>query len=191
MNEQEAALNANLSILDESFSQYQANKEDTQRQREEAERRMTELPAQVLELEELTAKKQEEKHLSERELEQISQQRNALLEDFENMQKQIREKENRLNAIKNKIRDFDVRKVELNFKLDALENNVYQSYKVDLTTVVMEIPDDVNWQQQKNEIDFLKQKVDRLGSVNLAAVEEEEELRERAEFLNSQKEDLL
>ncbi|MCP4650759.1 MAG: AAA family ATPase [PVC group bacterium] len=191
VNEQEASLNQNMIMLTENYDQMRNNVEELTRQKEESTRRIGELSEQVVNLEQNTTVLGEEKQQIDTQLEQTTMQRSRLLEEFESMQIQIREKENNLNQIKNRIRDMDVRNVELKFKLDALINTSYQSYKIDLASLVMELPEDIDWDQQKEQIDVLKQKVDRLGSVNLAAVEEEEELRERAEFLNSQREDLV
>ncbi|MFH2138981.1 MAG: AAA family ATPase [Candidatus Omnitrophota bacterium] len=191
VNEQEAALNQNLDMLTQNFDQQHSVLNESQRQQEESGKRIEELSAQVVQLEEQIKAMEQQKQETEVQLEQIRQQRNALLAEFENMQNLIREQEKTLNTIKNRIRDLDVKSVELNFKIDSLKSGVGQYYKIDLETLIMELPQDVDWQQQKDQIDVLKQKVDRLGSVNLAAVEEEEELKERADFLNSQKDDLM
>ena len=48
-----------------------------------------------------------------------------------------------------------------------------------------------DWAAVEEEIGQLKQKIDRLGNVNLDAIAEQEELEKRNEFLSSQRADLL
>jgi len=50
--------------------------------------------------------------------------------------------------------------------------------------------DDVDWQQVREEITELRGKIERLGNVNLDAIDEQESLEERHNFLTSQVEDL-
>jgi chromosome segregation protein len=50
--------------------------------------------------------------------------------------------------------------------------------------------DDVNWEQVKNEINELRGKIDRLGNVNLDAIDEQASLEERHDFLANQVADL-
>jgi len=192
LTEQEESLNSNFSMLKQNLDEQYNNKADYIRGRDDSQNRSEELRACVQELESSTIILEQEKNLTQEHLKEISEKRTALLNEFEDIQNQIKQKENRLNFIKNNIRDLDVKKVEYNYKIETLQNNMRQYYKIDLTTLTVELPDEnIEWQQQKEQIDILRAKIDRIGAVNLAAVEEEEELRERAEFLNSQSEDLL
>ena len=50
--------------------------------------------------------------------------------------------------------------------------------------------DEQNWQEVEDEIAELKQKMERLGNINLDAIQEQEELEERQVFLTSQRDDL-
>jgi len=190
LNEQEQTLNNNFSILDSSLNEQRRNLEDYQKEKDETTRRIDELNRQIRELSQRTVVLEEERQKTQTSLEEIKQQRSILISNFEEIQNQIKDKESRLNNIKNSIRDFDVKKVELNFKIESLINILRQSYKVDLSQMQMELPQEIDWGKQKEQIDALKAKIERMGAVNLAAVEEEEELKERVDFLNTQREDL-
>ncbi|MBI4845584.1 MAG: AAA family ATPase [Candidatus Omnitrophica bacterium] len=191
LNEQEAALNTNFSMLDQSIESQRANAKEYLRQKEDLLKRSEELSIQKEELKQKTTVLETEKQQMEEALQGISLQRGKLLAEFEDVQNQVKIKENRINAIKNNMRDVDIKKVELNFKIESLVNSLKQAYKIDLLTLTLEPSEGVDWNSQKLQIEELKIKVERLGAVNLAAVEEEEELKERAEFLNSQKDDLI
>ncbi|MFH1093117.1 MAG: AAA family ATPase [Candidatus Omnitrophota bacterium] len=191
LNEQEKALNDNFVILKRNIEEQNSNLQEYSLQKEEALKRTGRLKQDIESLEQNTSLIEEQKIQTQVDLEQTKTQRSALLTRFEEMQNQIKLKDNKLNNIKNNIRDIDVKKVELSFKIEALVNAIQQFYKLDLKQLQIELPQGVDWLAQKEEIDLLRGKIDRLGAVNLAAVEEEEELRERSDFLSSQKEDLV
>ena len=50
--------------------------------------------------------------------------------------------------------------------------------------------DATNWEELKAEVDALRQRISSMGAVNLVAIEEYSELRQRYEFLKTQSEDL-
>ncbi|MBU4304621.1 MAG: AAA family ATPase [Candidatus Omnitrophica bacterium] len=191
INEQEEALQANLTIHKQNIGEQHNSVVEYMRRKDESNRRVEELTADVAVTEKETRTLEQEKEDTWSVLEGITLRRNELLAEFESIQHSVKEKENKINLIRNSVRDIDVRKVELNFKIEALINNMRQAYKIELPELSIEIPGAIDWQKQKEEIDVLKNKIDRIGAVNLAAVEEEEELKERADFLNSQKEDLI
>ncbi|MCG2711093.1 MAG: hypothetical protein L6416_02025, partial [Candidatus Omnitrophica bacterium] len=191
LNEQERALNDNFAMHKRNIEEQSRNLAEYSLQKDEALKRTGQLKQDIENLEENTALIEEQRARTQEILEQTKNQRGVLLTRFEDMQNQIKVKENKLNHIKNNIRDVDVKKVEVSFKIEALVNTMRQSYKLDLKQLQVELPQEVDWPRQKEEIDLLRGKIDRLGAVNLAAVEEEEELRERTDFLSSQKEDLI
>ncbi len=190
LNEQEKSLNDNFAMLKRNIEEQCHNLREYSLQKDEALKRIGQLNEEIGTLEENTTLLEEQRTQTHGALEQTKEQRGALLTKFEEMQNQIKLKENKLNNIKNNIRAIDVKKVELNFQIEALVNAVRQSYKIDLRQLQIELPREVDYSRQKEQIEMLRGKIDRLGSVNLAAVEEEEELRERTNFLSSQKEDL-
>jgi chromosome segregation protein len=67
---------------------------------------------------------------------------------------------------------------------------MFENYKVNLENSQVEIEDGFSYEQTKEEISWLKQKLDSMGAVNLVAIEEHKELQERFDFLNNQKRDL-
>ena len=124
-----------------------------------------------------------------------SEEKSALKEDLERSISQAEEKgktaEEELEDIRNKVRDLDILKKEVEYKRSGLVEKILNTYKVNLSELNMEVDDSVNWEETKNEIEELKAKLDRMGEVSLGAVEEHNELKGRYEFLVKQKEDLV
>ena len=103
----------------------------------------------------------------------------------------------------------EVKKAEVRMQLGTVESTLSGTYQVDLTTLldapVVEmtaeqlslgetpIPEDrsaVNEMAMREQLQKLREKLDRLGPINLAAIQEHQELDQRYQFLTTQEQDL-
>ena len=75
--------------------------------------------------------------------------------------------------------------------MQSLKDRMLASYRVDLNEVRAEPEPDLDTVQLQQEIAVLKKKIEDMGTVNLAAVEEHKELQERFSFLTAQQADLV
>ncbi|MFH1189567.1 MAG: chromosome segregation protein SMC [Candidatus Omnitrophota bacterium] len=104
---------------------------------------------------------------------------------------QLKEKEAQLEVFRNLIRDLDVKLTELNFKKSNLKDRMLQAYKVDLETTQVEFEEQIDWESVNVQVAELKDKLEKMGPVNLVAIDEHKELEERHNFLVHQQEDLV
>ncbi len=124
---------------------------------------------------------EERSALSEHEntMRQISQQRSS----FDQMVQQVR----------NKLEQARLSQREIQVKRDGYAENLEDNDE-DLRKQAQELSEReivVTVRMCSEKIESLNIKIDRIGPVNLVAIEEYEECSERAEYLNKQKEDLL
>ena len=103
----------------------------------------------------------------------------------------LKEKDGQLEGFRNQIRDLDVKLTELNFKKTNLKDRMVQAYKVDMETAQVEIEENIDWEGMKVQIGELKERLEKMGPVNLVAIDEHKELEERHNFLVHQQEDLV
>lgn len=94
-----------------------------------------------------------------------------------------------MDLIKSQLHDLQMQDKDVDYRYTNIKERMQNSYKVDLDT---QIP---NAQQQdrqvlNEEITKLKEKLDSYGSVNLVAIEEYDELKQRYDFLIQQQTDL-
>ncbi|MEZ4846238.1 MAG: hypothetical protein R2877_04615 [Bdellovibrionota bacterium] len=78
--------------------------------------------------------------------------------------------------------------------MENIRQQISERYGVDMTEWMAsdqrpQITDE-QYTELKAELEDLKQKIVKFGNVNLAAIEEVDQLKERFEFLNNQREDL-
>jgi len=90
--------------------------------------------------------------------------------------------------------EFHARQMELqevNLRVETLLNRVREELSIDLVEVYATYEhSEQDWAALEAEIEELKDKIRRLGNVNLDAIAEQEELEKRATFLAEQRDDL-
>jgi chromosome segregation protein len=104
---------------------------------------------------------------------------------------QVREKEKALESLRDQIRDIEVKLTEVNYKKTNLKDRILQAYKVDLELTHAESENGVDWDTIKTQVAELKDRLEKMGPVNLVAIEEHKELEERCAFLVHQQDDLV
>ena len=104
---------------------------------------------------------------------------------------------------------MEVKKAEVRMQLGTVESTLSGTYQVDLTTLldapVVEMTSEqlslgeapiqedrsaVNEMAMREQLQKLREKLDRLGPINLAAIQEHQELDQRYQFLTTQEQDL-
>lgn len=94
------------------------------------------------------------------------------------------------------INEFKLKENEFKIKAADLEERIRDDYNIELTELGPDKEEEeegstpLDWESVSQEIEFLKGKVERMGSVNLEAIQEKEELEERESHLTGQMEDL-
>ncbi|MCK4852409.1 MAG: hypothetical protein KAS86_04765, partial [Candidatus Omnitrophica bacterium] len=106
------------------------------------------------------------------------------------VEQEINENEERLESSRNRMRDIDIERKELEYKRTALVQRLSDAYKVHITGSVPEVDETFNSEEAQSRITELNNRLERMGEVSLGAVEEHKQLEERYAFLTGQREDL-
>lgn len=124
--------------------------------------------------------------------EQVAQTRNNLTEVEENLTHERRQREEVLE----KQRQLESNQTEIKLEFNSLRERMRVEFDIDISKLREEdlfedFPE--NYQQEKIEqqVQDLRAKVQRFGEINPMAVEAFNEMKERFDFINGQKEDLL
>ncbi|MBL7072486.1 MAG: chromosome segregation protein SMC [Candidatus Omnitrophica bacterium] len=134
------------------------------------------------------------KALIESKSEEVSQKEElkvALAEKIRSEEEKLKTKEVEQEVLKDKARDGDIRKKELEYKRNGLVEKINETYKTDLTTFDIAIEENTDWEDIKSRVKGLKEQLEKMGEVSLDAVEEHRQLEERFRFLTKQREDLV
>jgi chromosome segregation protein len=104
--------------------------------------------------------------------------------------KKIEQDRQKLDGLKDKLYELQMQNKDLDYQYATVKERILQAYKVDLEAMTI-TPQEIGKTGLCREIETLKQKLDSLGTVNLVAIEEYDELKKRYDFLNQQQNDLL
>ncbi|MBN1869477.1 MAG: AAA family ATPase [Candidatus Omnitrophica bacterium] len=119
---------------------------------------------------------------------------------------QMKSLEEEIDQINQRLHEEELEDQKLGFNEQDIKNRLFQTYKIDFDQAVAQQdlearqraesegpqPEEaVNIEALIADVDLLRKRCDSFGSVNLVAIEEFEELKERFEFLTKQQSDLL
>jgi len=157
----------------------------------ESQEKIDALEAEGESLQKDVGTKKAEEGLLKSKLAEISEYKEALSSDLRKNESLCREKEKSLGGLRDHVRNLEIRQKESELMAINISDRIRQAYKLDIRTLEMQIDEESNWEDMKNQVEVLKIKLEKLGPVNLVAIEEHKELEERYSFLTQQQEDLL
>ncbi|MCH8192381.1 MAG: chromosome segregation protein SMC [Planctomycetes bacterium] len=114
-----------------------------------------------------------------------------LTEEKRGAEQSIHSKRAAKESIEQVLNDLRVRLGQLEVKQQDLVERVKEELQIDLEEAYeTHEKQDMDWESVRDEINQLRGKIERLGNVNVDAIEEQESLEERHEFMSRQVEDL-
>jgi len=175
-----------------------AARNEAARQRDEAAEELTACGERIREAERTIL--QQESHIAElflrkesvgRHCRQVGRRRQEGRDQAAGLHEQIRSEQARLHEVDQARHELDMQLAECRMKMQTLEERVREDFDLDLQARHQGyVPDEVDWDAVEEEIGQLRTRIERLGSVNLNAITEQEDLQQRAEFLRAQQKDL-
>jgi chromosome segregation protein len=119
-------------------------------------------------------------------------QREASRAEVEELTARIKTIRGDLEQAENELHELQMQNQECTVRRDELAARVREELNMDLADIYDRYEhQEQDWAAVEEEIAELKKKIERLGNVNLDAIAEQEELEKRAEFLITQRDDLV
>ena len=108
------------------------------------------------------------------------------------MDDEIRAKRSLHNAIETELQEIRLDHQRHELELSSLVERLQEEYGIDLCAAAetFDAGEEVDWDETRATIEDLRRKMDRLGAVNMEALDELTELESRAESLQGQKADV-
>ena len=178
-------------LLQATFQEKLASISSREEQEQASAQRIAQLTEEILNLE-------EEHHRLLEELEEVEKastttetDQKARLSEELSFHNQISLYETQLSENQKSSHDLEMKEKDLEYQMKAIEERLRLAYKVELTSAEAEEGREAtDVETVRPEIERLREKLERMGPVNLVAIEEYEELKKRNEFLTHQKGDL-
>ncbi|MCO7174667.1 chromosome segregation protein SMC [Sporolactobacillus kofuensis] len=115
------------------------------------------------------------------------EQQASLSSDESSLQNQRTE----LGTINSAFQEKDVMLGRMDVQLDHLLNTLREEYEMTIEAARENYPLSIEVPEARKKVKLIKRAIEELGSVNIGAIEEYETVREREQFLSSQRADLL
>ncbi len=129
---------------------------------------------------------------AEKEKNDIERQNNELKGSIQLTEAELKKRQRLLNQSRERVQELELRIRELRVKLDSIREQIVANYGAEaLEFDVRALDPSRSLGDVQAEMADLREKIERLGDVNPLAVKEYEREKERLDFLNTQRDDLL
>ncbi|MHC4097493.1 MAG: chromosome segregation protein SMC [Planctomycetota bacterium] len=152
---------------------------------------LTKAARDILESEAAVSEMYVEKEKTQENTAKLHKEVEKLIEEQKQTEQDIREKRAEKSEMEAVISELRIEAGQLEIKGQDLVERVQDELQIDLVAAYEDYNQgEVDWEQVREEITGLRAKIERLGNVNLDAIDEQASLEERHEFLSKQVEDL-
>ncbi|SJZ63260.1 chromosome segregation protein SMC [Selenihalanaerobacter shriftii] len=133
----------------------------------------------------------EEKENLKSELKNIQEERRDISERINELQQDSQGIRKKLNKVQKSLNDYEVQEAQLEVKLENIGEKLIDNYEVNIEERIDNREPIDNHDKIETRIKELKKSINKLGHVNLGAIEEYETLKERFDFMKEQHADLI
>jgi chromosome segregation protein len=176
-------LNQQLDNLRRSIRDREAGRQASYDKISECEEKIKVLEKEILE----TAG---EEDVLKEELVKVEESLNETETSLDKMEKESKELYRQVQEITEQMSRTELRQSELKINVAHIEERAFEDYNVTAEEILNSYAGDVNEDKAGRDLSTLKEKISRLGEVNLAALSEYKVVSERYEFLARQQDDL-
>jgi chromosome segregation protein len=106
-------------------------------------------------------------------------------------EEQARQIRHDIDAAQKRLSASEVKRTELRMKIEHLKDRIWSTYHHELESVVQELGQfEINIEESRLQLDEYRQKIDQMGPINVDALQEYNELKERYDLLSAQQTDI-
>ncbi|MCD4665114.1 MAG: hypothetical protein K8R68_07565 [Bacteroidales bacterium] len=185
----ERNLNREFEQTEKLIQEHEATIELRKKDLIENDSQKDQLEIRIDELGELLSDDYSQKEQSETQVEELEKKSFAIRENIEERSKATKELRSNRESISETAHEAELRISELRIKADNLYRRILEEYDWELKREPIDADYDVLIDEE--EIERVRDRIKRLGPVNLLALKEYEKEKERLDFLEKQQEDLI
>lgn len=127
----------------------------------------------------------------ETEASEIQSRLKSLKEEASSFEKKLHSIRNERQNISDAVHEIEIRLNEIKLRLENLFNHIKEEYSLDLELKEYDDLENFDFKERSREVHGLKEQLKNLGPINLLAYSEYEEEKERLDFLEKQRNDLI
>ena len=157
---------------------------------EEARKRIERYKSSIEQYEEELEKFREKKKEADKALEDAEQSSAKQRGNINEIEKELKEVRRRKEVNMELVHHLAMAKEKFEMQIENLSDHIWDTYGILMDQIEAELPEDMEPEEAKERISWLRQKLNKIGEVNPLAIEEFEEEKERLDFYEEQIEDL-
>ncbi len=191
ITEHRQALKQTIASLQSQMQENRSAMESTRKEIQSCGEQLTKAQSDILNCEAVVSELFVEKERSEQSSSILAEKIERMLEEQKHIEQLIRQRRAEQGEVEQKINELKIELSQLEVKQQGLVERVQEELQIDLVRSYEDYKDqEVDWDVVREEITELRGKIERLGNVNVGAIDEQEALEQRHNFLSSQVEDL-
>ncbi|MDX1823805.1 MAG: hypothetical protein R3354_03755, partial [Thiohalomonadales bacterium] len=182
-------LNTELNSTRQAMARLNAQLEQVRARREELQKALAESEAPLADMNQELEGLLEQRVSVEAELAEARKQLESIEHELRQLEESRGEAEQAVQDVRSQLEQIRINQQEVKVRRQTLEEQIVES-GFELQPLLAEMPEEANETDWHARVEDLEQKINRLGPINLAAIEEFEQQSERKEYLDAQNEDL-
>ena len=182
-----------LELLSHQISSEQTRIQTVNQERAEAEQQIARLQEELADFQKKESEVRQTLSEHSSETDQIKRERAKTIEERNQILEEIQSSSKTVDEAKQKSHQYHLKQMEWNHQKQSVAERLLSRYKIALSHLKPEdyAIDGDALEHIQPEIEKLTEKIDAIGTVNLLAIEEYQEMKARYEFLLNQKRDLV
>ena len=191
ITEHRQAVKQTIASLQSQMQENQTATESRQAEIQSCSERLAKAQSDILNCEATVSELFVEKEKNQQSTEKLHNRVEKLLEERKETEQLIRQRRAEESEIERKTNELKIELSQLEVKSQDLVERVQEELQIDLVESYENYRDEeIDWDMVREEIVELRGKIERLGNVNVDAIESQENLEKRHSFLSNQVEDL-
>ncbi len=182
-------LNTELNSTRQAMERLNSQLEQVRGRREELDKALSESEAPLAEMNQELEQLLEQRVTVEAELAEARKQLEAIEHELRQLDEARGQAEQGVLDVRSQLEQIRINQQEVKVRRQTIEEQIAES-GFELKPLLEEMPQEANEMDWHNRVEELEQKINRLGPINLAAIEEFEQQSERKEYLDAQNDDL-
>ncbi|CAG1020812.1 partial Chromosome partition protein Smc, partial [Patescibacteria group bacterium] len=184
------SLKASENLTAKQIDRLQSQQHTAETRKQELLNKQQDIQATLIEQKETIVLKQDEKQTAELRLKQQRQIQEQLETAITELSKQHAHTQRALETEKAALDKLRFEQQEIQVREQTLQEQLQESH-ADISEVLKHLPENADEMLWKQQVDDLTTQIEKLGTINLTAIEEHKAQSERLDFLNAQHNDLI
>ncbi|MCA9409110.1 MAG: AAA family ATPase [Candidatus Omnitrophica bacterium] len=197
LEDKKKGLEDNLKMFDETMENWKGEIKNIDEELSKNESQVEQFKDAIEDLEEKIIEVKENKEVLFNIIADSQEQKDDITQRMNSVRSGISSLEDQVEDVRHALHDQQMKEQAFVFNEKGVRDRLLQTYKIDLEQLSDEqkeqskLPENFDLDESHLELDRLRKRCESFGNVNLVAIDEYEEMKERFEFLTKQQVDLI